>query len=153
MSGRAVVTERYRHQAGHHHGVDAACSRPRPQGALDDCRDVMAVSNDARYEIDDIVAAVDTVPVRWTGYLPHTGTIAGVEPTGRKLTLPGMSFYKVRNGQIVETCNQVDMLGLLTHWPSSRAAEASPAPFAATPGDPYTRVRAVDGPRGYSSVG
>jgi hypothetical protein len=58
-----------------------------PQAALDDLR------------------AVDAV---------HTGTIAGIEPTGRELILSGMSFYKVRNGQITETRNQVDMLGLLT---------------------------------------
>lgn len=85
-----------------------------PQGALDDYRGVMAVSNDARYEIEDLVAGGDTVAVRWTGHLSHTGPIAGVEPTGKKLTLPGMSFYKVRNGRIVETRNQADMLGLLT---------------------------------------
>ena len=85
-----------------------------PQGALDDLRGVQAVSNDARYDIDDIVTVDDTVAVRWTGHLSHTGTIAGVEPTGKQLTLSGMSFYKLRNRQITETRNQVDMLGLLT---------------------------------------
>ena len=85
-----------------------------PQGALDDLRGVEAVSNDARYEIEDMVTAGDTVAVRWTGRLSHTGTIAGIEPTGKQLTLSGMSFYKLRNGQITETRNQVDMLGLLT---------------------------------------
>ena len=85
-----------------------------PQGAIEDFRGVVAVSDDARYDIDDVVAAGDTVAVRWTGHLTHTGPIAGIEPTGKKLTLPGMSFYKVKNGQIVETRNLVDMLGFLT---------------------------------------
>jgi predicted ester cyclase len=84
-----------------------------PDGALDDYRGVQAVSDDARYDIDDLVAAGETVAVRWTGHLTHTGPIAGVEPTGKQLTLAGMSFYKVRSGQIVETRNLADMLGLL----------------------------------------
>lgn len=83
------------------------------QGALDDYRAVMAVSSDAHYDIEDIVASESTVAVRWTGHLTHTGPIAGVGPTGRQLTLSGMSFYKVRGGQITETRNQVDMLGFL----------------------------------------
>ncbi|HEX2118589.1 MAG TPA: ester cyclase [Acidimicrobiales bacterium] len=85
-----------------------------PEGAIDDFRGVLAVSDDARYDIEDLVAAGDTVAVRWTGHLTHTGPIAGIEPTGKKLTLPGMSFYKLRNGQIVETRNLVDMLGFLS---------------------------------------
>lgn len=85
-----------------------------PQGALDDLRGVEAVSNDARYDIEDMVTVGDTVAVRWTGHLSHTGTMAGIEPTGKQLTLSGMSFYKLRSGQITETRNQVDMLGLLT---------------------------------------
>ena len=84
-----------------------------PKGARDDYRGVMAVSDDAHFDIEDIVAVEDTVAVRWTGHLTHTGPFAGVEPTGKKLTLPGMSFYKVRNGQILETRNQFDMLGFL----------------------------------------
>ena len=85
-----------------------------PQGALDDLRGVEAVSNDARYDIEDIVTGGDTVAVRWTGHMSHTGPIAGIEPTGKQLTLSGMSFYKLRDGQITETRNQVDMLGFLT---------------------------------------
>ncbi len=85
-----------------------------PQGALDDYRGVMMVASDARYEIDDIVADGDTVAARWTGSMTHTGiSIAGIAATGKNLTLTGMSFYKLRNGQIVETRNQVDMLGFL----------------------------------------
>ncbi|MGH9263969.1 MAG: ester cyclase [Acidimicrobiales bacterium] len=85
-----------------------------PQGAIEDFRGVLAVSDDARYDIEDLVAAGETVAVRWTGHLTHTGPIAGIEPTGQQLTLPGMSFYKVRNRKIVETRNLVDMLGFLT---------------------------------------
>ena len=83
------------------------------EGARDDYRGVMAVSDDPRYDIDDIVAAGDTVAVRWTGHLTHTGPIAGVVTTGKELTLSGMSFYRLSDGQIVETRNQVDMLGFL----------------------------------------
>ena len=84
-----------------------------PQGALDDLRGVMAVSNETRYVIEDLVAVGDTVAVRWTGHLRHTGRFADEEPTGKALTLPGMSFYKLRDGKIVETRNQADMLGFL----------------------------------------
>ena len=82
-----------------------------PAGALDDFRGVRSVSNDAHYDIEDVVAADDTVAVRWTGRLTHTGPFGAVEPTGKTLRLTGMSFYKVRDGQIVETRNASDMLG------------------------------------------
>lgn len=84
-----------------------------PEGALDDFHGVMAVSNDAHFDIECMVAAGDTVAVRWTGQMTHTGPIMGVEPTGKRLALSGMSFYRLADGKITETRNQTDMLGFL----------------------------------------
>jgi predicted ester cyclase len=84
-----------------------------PQGALDDYQGVTAISTGTRFDIDDVVSAGDTIAVRWTGHLVHTGVIAGFEPTGNHLILSGMSFYKIHGGKISETRNQADMLGLM----------------------------------------
>lgn len=85
-----------------------------PQGARDDYRGVLAISDAPRFDMEDVVAAGDTVAVRWTGHLVHTGPIAGIPPTGKVLTLRGMSFYKVRDGRIVETRNQADVMGMMS---------------------------------------
>ncbi len=84
-----------------------------PQAARDDWKGVKEPFPDARYEIDDVVAQGDTVAVRWTGTMTHTSPFLGVEPTGKRLTLTGTSVYKLAGGQITETRNQADVLGLL----------------------------------------
>ena len=84
-----------------------------PQGARDDWKGVKEPFPDARYEIEDVVATGDTVAVRWTGTMTHVNPFLGVEPTGKRITLPGMSFYKLAGGRITETRNQADVLGLL----------------------------------------
>jgi predicted ester cyclase len=84
-----------------------------PQAARDDWKGVKEPFPDARYEIDDVVAEGDTVAVRWTGTMTHANPFLGVEPTGKRLTLSGTSFYKVTGGKITETRNVADVLGLL----------------------------------------
>lgn len=43
----------------------------------------------------------------------HQGNFLGVPPTGKKVAVQAMNFYRWSNGQIVGERGQPDLLGLL----------------------------------------
>jgi len=43
----------------------------------------------------------------------HQGNFLGVPPTGRKIAVQAMNFYRWSNGQIAGERGQPDLLGLL----------------------------------------
>ena len=62
--------------------------------------------------IDDLIEEDDRVALRWQATGTLTGTAMGVAPTGKPMTITGMSILRVRNGQIVEGWNNFDVLGM-----------------------------------------
>jgi steroid delta-isomerase-like uncharacterized protein len=91
---------------------------------------------DGRYELEDIFAQGDLVAVRhvFTGTLQ--GPYAGVEPSGQPVNVRGVHIHRVACGQIVETWNSGDALGLLRQigaLPSPRPSPRTPLEAAATP--------------------
>jgi steroid delta-isomerase-like uncharacterized protein len=65
------------------------------------------------FEIQDQVAQGDLVFNRITWQAVHTGTFAGVPPTGRPVELSGINLFKVNDGKIVEQRAELDFLGVL----------------------------------------
>ena len=55
----------------------------------------------------------DTVVTRWTARGTHTGELAGIAPTGREVTVEGVTVSRVDGGKIVEEWRSWDRLGLL----------------------------------------
>jgi predicted ester cyclase len=68
---------------------------------------------DARYEVDDLIAEGDRVVVRWRLLGTHQGAFAGIEPTGRPITLKGIAIYRVAGGKLIERWVVSDLHGLL----------------------------------------
>ncbi|ELZ02536.1 ester cyclase [Natrialba asiatica] len=68
---------------------------------------------DMTFEIADVVAAGETVAVRWTMTGTHRGELFGVEPTGRQVELPAIEFNRFEDGMLIETWTQSDQFGLL----------------------------------------
>jgi steroid delta-isomerase-like uncharacterized protein len=62
---------------------------------------------------EELVAEGDTVAERWTGRGTHRGELHGIPPTGRQVAVPGVVFYRVRDGKIAEFRGQFDQLSLL----------------------------------------
>lgn len=81
-------------------------------GARNDHREIAAAFRDARFDIDEIFAADDRVTVRWTLHATHTGAFAGLPPTQKRITVGGISLYRLRNGKIIETRNSADLFGM-----------------------------------------
>jgi steroid delta-isomerase-like uncharacterized protein len=91
---------------------------------------------DGRYELADVFAQGDLVAVRhvFTGTLQ--GRYAGVEPAGQPVAVRGVHIHRVACGQIVETWNSGDALGLLRQiggLPSPGPSPRTPLEAAATP--------------------
>jgi steroid delta-isomerase-like uncharacterized protein len=68
---------------------------------------------DITFSLDDMVAEGDLVATRWTATGTHEGEFMGVEPTERRTTIEGMTFFRFDDGTIVEGWTQPDALGLM----------------------------------------
>lgn len=68
---------------------------------------------DSVYELQDTIANGDLVATRWVFTGTLQGPYAGVEPAGQPVTIRGVHIHRIACGQIVETWNNGDGLGLL----------------------------------------
>ena len=91
---------------------------------------------DGHYDLQDVFAEGDLVVVRhvFTGTLQ--GPYAGVEPQGQPVAVRGVHIHRVACGQIVETWNSGDGLGLLRQIGALPGGGPVPAHAARRRGDP-----------------
>ena len=68
---------------------------------------------DGRNTSEELLADQDKVVQRWTFRGTHDGVFEGIPPTGRQVTLTGISIWRVDGGTIVESWHELDTLGLL----------------------------------------
>jgi predicted ester cyclase len=68
---------------------------------------------DARVRIDRMIGEGDVVAVGFTITGTQHGEFRGIPPTGRHVTITGMSMLRVEQGLIVERWSEADFLGLL----------------------------------------
>src|SRR5437870_860130 len=68
---------------------------------------------DAHFTTEDLIAEGDTVAVRRTFRGTQTGSLMGIPPTGRQVTITETAFVRVADGKFVEAWNNDDDLGLL----------------------------------------
>ncbi len=61
---------------------------------------------------EDLVAEGDKVTIRWTWRGRHSkGKYRGIAPTGKELTMTGISILRIEGGKIVEEWGNSDELG------------------------------------------
>jgi steroid delta-isomerase-like uncharacterized protein len=77
---------------------------------------------DLVWTVEEMVADGDAVAVRYTMTGTHRGEFAGIPPTGKAVVAQSMAFYRLADGQIVEECAQLDMLGILQQLDAAPAA-------------------------------
>lgn len=81
--------------------------------------------SDIRFTIDDMISEGDEVLKRFTLTGAHTGDFMGIPPSGKRLTLTGLTLGRLANGQIIEDWEGADWLG----W--QQQLGVIPAPAAA----------------------
>ena len=69
--------------------------------------------SDINFVVDEIFGVEDRIVKRWTFTGTHTGDFAGVPPTGKVITLSGVSVSRIENGKIVEELDYMDDLGFM----------------------------------------
>ncbi len=68
---------------------------------------------DIQWTLEEIIAEGDKVAARFTMRGTHQGNFFGFPPTGKKIEVKAMNFYRLSDGQFVEEYGQPDLLGLL----------------------------------------
>jgi steroid delta-isomerase-like uncharacterized protein len=68
---------------------------------------------DSEVVSEEVLAEGDQVVVRWRARGTHTGALLGIPPTGKQVTLTGMTIYRLDAGKIVEERGEEDALGFL----------------------------------------
>ena len=68
---------------------------------------------DTHLGIEDLVAEGDRAVVRWTATGTHRGELQGIPPTGKQVTVTGITIYRIAGGKIVEQSQNWDTLGLM----------------------------------------
>jgi predicted ester cyclase len=69
---------------------------------------------DMTITLNAVIESGDSVAVRWTSTMTHTGEWMGRKPTGKRLTITGMGFSRIGgNGKAIEGWDEWDRYGLL----------------------------------------
>lgn len=66
---------------------------------------------DLHFTIEDEVAEGNKVAVRWTLRATHRGEYQGRPPTGKAVTVTGISIFQIANGKIQDITVNMDRLG------------------------------------------
>ena len=83
-------------------------------GVRDKVQGLRTAFPDLRFVLEELIAegAIVAARYRWQG--THKGTFLGIAPTGRRLSVRGMDFYRLEDGRVIEHWDTVDEFGMLS---------------------------------------
>ncbi|HEY2469860.1 MAG TPA: ester cyclase [Terracidiphilus sp.] len=84
-----------------------------PEGFKTVHRTFLSAFPDLHIVVNDVIVEGDRVATTWTASMTHLGDTLGFAPTMKKVVLEGCSVLVVRNGQIHEGRNFMEMQGLI----------------------------------------
>jgi steroid delta-isomerase-like uncharacterized protein len=100
--------------------VAADCQVHFPAGQERRIRDVQewmqstfAVFGDAHFQVEALIGDEELVACRWRFTGTNTGDVLGTKATYRQVEYPGMSWFRLASGKIVEIWANQDSFGLL----------------------------------------
>ena len=67
----------------------------------------------AHITVIEQIAEDDVIASRWTASGTHTGEIAGIAPTGKDVTISGITISKLEGGRVIEEWVNWDTFGML----------------------------------------
>jgi steroid delta-isomerase-like uncharacterized protein len=68
---------------------------------------------DLRLTVEDMLAENDKVAVGWTISGTHKGEFRGISPTGKKVSMEGITINHIVDGKIMDSYISADYLGLM----------------------------------------
>jgi steroid delta-isomerase-like uncharacterized protein len=84
-----------------------------PQGVKEFVTTYLAGFPDGKITVDEQLAEKDLVATRWTGRGTHQGELMGIPPTGKQVTVSGLTISRLKNGKVIEEWSNWDTLGML----------------------------------------
>jgi len=106
----AAVDELYASDfVGHHPGQPDWVGPQSVKRVVTAIRDAFP---DFHESVEDVLVDGDKVATRFTSTGTHLGTYRGFAPTGRRVTLAEIGFFRVSGGRIVEKWGLLDRLGM-----------------------------------------
>jgi len=81
--------------------------------------------------VEDIVAEGDKVVKRFVFQGTHSGEFAGIPPSGKRVTMRGITLYRLTRGKVSEIYWNYDVFGLLQQLGAIPAAGQQPAGVSA----------------------
>ena len=67
---------------------------------------------DSNVKYEDLIETNDIVIGRWSATGTNTGKLAGMPPTGKPISLSGITIYKFKGDKVSEAWEELDMLGM-----------------------------------------
>lgn len=68
---------------------------------------------DVYMSINDMIGEYDQVVVSWSAVGSHQGELMGIPPTGKQVTVNGISIYQLSSGKIISSNTSWDTFGML----------------------------------------
>jgi steroid delta-isomerase-like uncharacterized protein len=68
---------------------------------------------DLRFIMHDLIATEQRVAVRWSAEGTHTGDLAGLPASGKRLRIAGQTIYEIVGDQVAGHRQVVDLLGFM----------------------------------------
>ena len=68
---------------------------------------------DIRFTVEDLIAEGESVTARWSCHGTHKGELKGIAPTGKQITISGISVARFTNGKMIEGYVNWDALGMM----------------------------------------
>ncbi len=68
---------------------------------------------DLHLTVEDVIAEGETVMTRWSCRGTHKGELNGIAPTGKQITISGVTVARLSNGKMAEGYVNWDALGLM----------------------------------------
>ena len=82
---------------------------------------------DIAHTIEDQIPEGDMVVARLRAHATHEGELMGIPPTGKEVTIEGISIWRIADGKIKECWFNHDALGLMQQLGAFREPERQPS--------------------------
>lgn len=68
---------------------------------------------EAHFTVEDVIAEGDTAALRWSARATNKGELMGIAPTGKEVTVTGITITLISHGKSVESWGEFDAFGML----------------------------------------
>ncbi|OLC25191.1 MAG: hypothetical protein AUG06_11900 [Actinobacteria bacterium 13_1_20CM_2_65_11] len=81
---------------------------------------------DTRFVINDLIVEGDEVAGRFTASGTHKGALMGIAPTGKRVSITGLTITRFQDGKQVESWASYDQVGMLQQLGALPSMQAAP---------------------------